>query len=267
MPNVIDRALILRRFAYGESSLVLHVLTREHGRVHILAKGAYRPTSRYYAALDLFDTLELGWQHSPARELQLLREASIEVRRLQLACDLERYEAALTVLELAGGGSPQDAPARELFDHATQALDAMCADDSPNRALIEFELRLLQDLGLAPALSRCAACGNDAPPLERDGGGEERAAFSAGAGGRLCPACSVEARNSGRRVGTLPTRVLALARSCLENGERLAAPAWDAQTLANTRDFVARFLEYHLEGRPKSYRRFLAVPNRNRPPA
>jgi hypothetical protein len=31
------------------------------------------------------------------------------------------------------------------------------------------------------------------------------------------------------------------------------------------RDLIARFLEYHLEGRPKSYRQFLSVPNRNRP--
>ncbi|MEQ1893151.1 MAG: recombination protein O N-terminal domain-containing protein, partial [Planctomycetota bacterium] len=56
-----DRGLLLRRFPYGESSLVLHVLTRTHGRLALLAKGAYRPSSAYFAAFDLFDTLELSF--------------------------------------------------------------------------------------------------------------------------------------------------------------------------------------------------------------
>ena len=72
MPAVRDRALLLRRFPYGESSLVCHALSRTHGRVHLLAKGAYRPTSRFYAALDLFDTLELEWNATPGRELAVL---------------------------------------------------------------------------------------------------------------------------------------------------------------------------------------------------
>ena len=59
MPHVSDRALLLRRFPYGESSLVVQALTREHGRVHLIAKGVYRPSARFYAALDLFDTLEI----------------------------------------------------------------------------------------------------------------------------------------------------------------------------------------------------------------
>jgi DNA repair protein RecO len=265
MPEALDSALILRRFAYGESSLVLHVLARERGRVHLLAKGAYRPTSRYYAALDLFDTLELGWQHTPGRELQVLREATIGERRHRLATDLAQYEAALTVLELAGIGAPENAPAHELFDAASRALEALLAGRAPTLVLIEFELALLHNLGLSPALERCAACGGEAPPLEGENGGEERAAFSAGAGGRLCPSCAAEARAAGRRVGTLPTRVLALAHACRPGASAGGALEADPQTLENTRDFVARFLEYHLEGRPVSYRRFLAVPNRNRP--
>ena len=55
-----DRALVLGRHPWSESSLVVHALTAGHGRVHLLARGAYRPGSRYFAALDLFDTLEIG---------------------------------------------------------------------------------------------------------------------------------------------------------------------------------------------------------------
>jgi DNA repair protein RecO len=260
-----DSGLLLRRFAFGESSLVCHALTREHGRVHLLAKGAYRPTSRFYAALDLFDTLELAWSQAVGRELQVLQAASVEVRRRRIAEDLERYQAALTVLELAGIGAPESGPAPGIHALASAALDALDALVPPAAAVVEFELAFLQDLGLAPALSACASCGGPAPPLdplERLGA---RAAFSAGAGGRLCAACAVQARAAGRRVGTLPVEVLERADAIL--ARRVPAAAIDPAALTAVRDAVARFLEYHLEGRPKSYRAFLAEPNRNRPSA
>ena len=96
-----DRALLLRRFPYGESSLVLHVLTRAHGRLALLAKGAYRPSSAYYAAFDLFDTLELSFQAPKGDGLALVSGAEILVRRPDLAQDLERYRVASSALELA----------------------------------------------------------------------------------------------------------------------------------------------------------------------
>ncbi len=71
------RALVLRRTPYGESSLVVQLLTEHEGRVHLLAKGAYRHTSRYFAVLDLFDSLDLEWSTSRTSELGLLRAGSI----------------------------------------------------------------------------------------------------------------------------------------------------------------------------------------------
>jgi len=125
MARLCDRAVILRRFRYGETSLVLQLLSREHGRVHLLAKGAYRPTARFYAALDLFDTLELEWIASPGRELATLQSASIVVRRHRLALDLARFRAALTMLELADHGC-QDGPANhELFELTSAGLDQL----------------------------------------------------------------------------------------------------------------------------------------------
>src|SRR6185295_6846190 len=120
-----DHVLVLRRFAFGETSLVIHALSRHHGRVHILAKGAYRPTSRYCGVLDLFDSLELEWTHTPGRELDLLRAGSIAVRRHRIARSLPRYRAALTVLELAEIGAQAEQPAEELFALAERALDQL----------------------------------------------------------------------------------------------------------------------------------------------
>ena len=264
MAHLRDRALVLRRTPFGESSLVVQVLTRRRGRVHLLAKGAYRPTSRFFCVLDLFDALELEWSQSPRAELALLHAGSVEQRRGRLTADLAAYRAALAVLELVELAARPGQAEEGLFDLCEAALDGLGEGRAPpDLTLVVFELGFLQNLGLAPALETCASCAGPAPPVL-----EGRAAFSAGAGGRLCRACAEEARAAGRRVGTLPLEVLTTAADLARSSPR--APAHDGlgrDIRERVRDLVERFLDYHLETRPKSHRAFLSAPNRNAPTA
>lgn len=264
MPTRRDLVLLLGRWPFGESSLVVHGLSREHGRVHLLAKGAYRPTSRFFCVLDLFHTLELEWSHQSGRELDLVRQGRLTERRRSIAEDLERYHAALSMLELSDLAARPEQPGSALFDGLAAGLSRLERRLGPaDLALVVFELGFLQNLGLAPALERCAACGRAAPPVSHDG---RRAAFSAGAGGRLCMACSEDARRAGRRVGTLPVEVLAVASDLTTRSyETLVERAPTPDTLQRVRDLIERFTNYHLESRPRTQRSFLAAPNRNAP--
>ncbi len=285
MPVRHDRALVLQRHPWSESSLVAHVATAEHGRVHLLARGAYRPTSRFYCVLDLFDTLEIEWNQSPGRELYDLRAGDVRTRRRHVSGSLATYRAATTVLELVDLASRFGPPDAGLFARAESALDALDAtaersgaawDDSdaplpattrppPEIAaaadveLARFELDYLDHLGATPALVTCAACGQPAPASP---GRDARVQFSAGGGGRLCARCAEEGRARGLRVGTLPVRVLDDAR-LLGSGKWPvdAAP----ERIVRVRDWIERFLDYHLETRPRSHRAFLSVHNRNAP--
>lgn len=240
-----ELGLVLRRFPFGESSLVVQVLTPEHGRLSLLAKGAYRPSSGFFAVLDLFDTLELAWNERPAGELGLLTAGAVRVRRAGIAAQVERYRAGLALLELAGLAAREGHEERDLFRWLVQALD--CLERGPGDPLlvrVAFDLAFLSAAGLAPALARCAACG------QRPAGRGRRVAFAAGAGGRLCPRCEREARASGRAVESLPLNVLRVAESLMA-----ATPAMlehtrlDPELAERLRLFVDRFLRYHLEDR------------------
>jgi len=270
VPVLRDRALLLKRFAFSESSLVAHLCTREHGRIHVLAKGAYRTTSRYFAVLDFLDSLEIEWQHDPRRDLGTLRGGSVSVRRRRIPEDREAWSAAGTMLELADLASRPGHPDPELHDLLEGGLAELDAGRSGSAAtLAAFELAYLVVLGLAPSLETCAACGGEAPPLHSPAaqrtGAVSRAAFSAGAGGRLCRRCAEEARAAGRRVGTLPVETLDDARAFLARGAA-AGDRLPPARVDRVRDFAGRFLDYHLETRPRTHRAFLSTPNRNASP-
>lgn len=241
-----DEALLLRRYPYGESSLVVHVLTPRHGRVHLMAKGAYRAKSGYCGVLDWFDTLRVEWTQRPGVDLFALSGADVLVRRA-LTTDLAHYRAAHYVTELAGLAARSGARESGLYETVRETLDQLVDGEAGPEQLVRFNLRFLRILGLEPALETCASCGGPAPTVDPDGA---RAAFSAGAGGRLCLRCAREAKASGKRVGTLPNRALEAAAVLLRTGEVPAELGRAGR--AELQDFVERFLEYHLETRPRS---------------
>lgn len=247
----VDRALLLGRFPFGESSLVAHAFTREHGRVHLLAKGAYRATSRFAWTLDLFDELELTWSERRGSPLALLAAGTVTRRRRCIPADLTRYRAALAGLELADLCTQERQPEPGLFDLTGAFLERLDAGaPAPRLELCAFDLRALDRLGLAPALLGCARCGRAAPPLSQE---RHQVVFSAAAGGRLCSDCATEARTTGLRVGTLPVDVLRVAHSLLtdppENAARLRLTATQEDRLQR---FVQEFLEHHLESARRS---------------
>ncbi len=237
-------ALVLRRFPYGESSLVVHALTPGRGRVAFLAKGAYRPSSGFFGVLDLFDTLRIRWTERPLAELGLLTAASLLTRRARIPSDPVRYRAGLSLLELAGLAAREVQEELPLFRWLSDGLDLLERESDPVLVLVAFDLSFLRSAGLAPALERCAACGE--PPDGR----ATRVPFSLALGGRLCARCEREACARGRAVESLPLNALRVASSLMDTPPgMLERTRIDDPLRERLRRLVQRFLEYHLETR------------------
>src|SRR5437879_8044234 len=87
--------LILRLYPLTETSLIVHWLTGNIGRLATVAKGARRPKSPFRGKLDLFYLADLSFSRSRRSELHTLREVSLrethealrkELGHLQQAC-------------------------------------------------------------------------------------------------------------------------------------------------------------------------------------
>lgn len=253
-PTRSDRALILRRHPYGESSLVVHALGPGSGRLELLARGAYRPTSRFAFALDLFDTLEWTWQPRSGG-LDLLVAADLRVRRRRLTQSLDAYRVGLAMLELVDLGTRPGSPEPALFARLEGALDELDAGvttgELPGPALLRFDAGVLADLGLEVAWRHCASCGRDAPRTRA----RERGRFAAAAGGRLCRTCADRWEVEGRRCTTAEAAVFDLGALLIE-ADPLPIHAAARETRGALRSLLDEFLTWHLERPPKSRSRW-----------
>lgn len=255
-----DDALVLRRFPFGESSLVVQILTPHHGRLSLIAKGAFRPRSAYCGVLDLFDGLELGWRTSKSSEVGVLTTGELRIRRRGITADLARYHRALSVLELAGIGGREGEGDPELYELTSRSLDLLHEGRAdPAVVLIAHDLRFLACMGLAPALVRCAACGKDVADPGRGRRRPKSAAltvpFCPGAGGRLCGGCAEEATGRGRNLESVTPGALHVAdRLLAAEPAPLGRIVIEPRLRDEVRGFTERFLEYHLEVRPRTRR-------------
>src|SRR5207302_4043038 len=69
--------LILRTRPLTETSLIIHWLTPDLGRIATVAKGARRPKSPFRGKLDLFYLADFSFSRSRRSELHNLREVNL----------------------------------------------------------------------------------------------------------------------------------------------------------------------------------------------
>ena len=56
-----EPAFVLHRYDWSESSLILEVFARHHGRIALVAKGVKKPTSQFRPVLLTLQPLHLSW--------------------------------------------------------------------------------------------------------------------------------------------------------------------------------------------------------------
>ncbi|TCO40309.1 DNA repair protein RecO [Dokdonella fugitiva] len=144
---------ILHARAYRETSLLLDVFSRDHGRVGLVARGVRRERSRLpRGVLQPLQPLLLDWV---ARgELGALVAAEAASAPFALAGD--RLFSAMYVNELVMRLCARNDAHPLAFAAYAQCLDRLAGPEPPGWTLRRFERDLLADLGYALVLDRDA---------------------------------------------------------------------------------------------------------------
>lgn len=209
-------AIVLRRFDYGESSLILHLLSREEGRLHGIAKGARRLEGEYRGGPDV---LSLGvakvYPRRPGSDLRTIGGFRTTEDFAGVRGTIPRFHAASHVGALVLAFTREEQPHPDLFDLTAAALRLLEeADDAQADAIaLAFETMALRLLGFAPEVSRCVVCGKPARNVRTT-------RLSALRGGLLCTPC----RGEDARAATLSGAAVEALRA-LSEGPLVAAAA------------------------------------------
>ncbi|MGE0348819.1 DNA repair protein RecO [Hydrogenophaga sp.] len=146
-----EPAFVLHRYDWSESSLVLEVFTRHHGRIALVAKGVKRPTSQFRPVLLPLQPLNVSWTgDAEVRTLKAAHWQGGHVMPTGEALLSGSYLNELLMRLLA-----RDDPHECLFDHFTTAVQLLAEkSDVQQLVLRAFELLLLRDVGLLPDLAK-----------------------------------------------------------------------------------------------------------------
>ncbi len=143
-------AFVLHSYPYRETSLIIDVLSRDHGRLALVAKGAKRPHSALRGVLQTFQPLALSW--SGKSEVRTLTGAEWVGGMLPLAGDA--LLCGFYVNELLVKFCAREDPHPQLFHHYVVTMMRLAHDEPPVQVLRSFERVLLRETGYAMALDR-----------------------------------------------------------------------------------------------------------------
>lgn len=212
-------ALVLRHHRFSETSLIVTLYTREHGRIDALAKGARRPSSPMRGHFDLFALEEATIFLRRRSGLDLVTEAGLIREHTGLRGDARRFAAAGILAEVLLGASLPHDPHPGAFAAAAETFARLAADDAGYQPLLLGLLGCLREFGFLPRLESCPVCQCPAP---REG------VLSGQYGGLLCAACARKRSRPERALSLHPAEASALRYLLRQNGGdlwRLPAPA------------------------------------------
>ncbi len=145
-----EPAFVLHRYDWSESSLILEVFTRHHGRIALVAKGVKKPTSQFRPVLLPLQPLLLSWGgDAEVRTLKAAQWQGGHVMPTGEALISGSYLNELLMRLLA-----RDDPHPGLFDHYALAVRLLAERADVQQLILRaFELLLLREVGLLPDLA------------------------------------------------------------------------------------------------------------------
>lgn len=160
MVGIKTSGIVIRKVNVGEADRILTVLTRDRGKIRVVAKGVRRPRAKLAGFTDMFQYNDFVL--AEGRNLDIVTSAATVERFIKDGMELERIGLMYYLCELTDRliEETQEAPGsfellRETFHYIK--------NHEVSSALVKsyFEMKMLSLLGFAPELHKCIGSGRE----------------------------------------------------------------------------------------------------------
>lgn len=160
MALIETEGLVLKNYNLAEADKIVIFLTKDHGVVRGVAKGAKRTRSRFGSALELFSIVKLAYFQKDVLELVSIRAAELHKSFFDTASDPEFLQKFSYLSDLLISFAPPHDPNETLYRMVRNCLETAAADRRNLSAIgCYFELWLLRLGGYLPDWRHCDDCG------------------------------------------------------------------------------------------------------------
>jgi DNA repair protein RecO (recombination protein O) len=251
MPLIETEGLILKTYNLAEADKIVLLLTREHGIVRGVAKGAKRLKSRFGSSLEPFTVVRATYFQKETLELVSIQKLDLIGSYFAVASDPDFLQKFSYLTEILVDSLPPQDPNETLYRMTRACLEAAAKLPERLDAIgFYFEVWLLRLTGYLPQWTSCTLCDRELNENESAGLGVDQKL--------ICGNC--------RRLSSM-VAIGPRERATLANALKLAptefAELEHGASLRDLSDVFKRTISQSL-GRPVTESRPLAVESRAR---
>jgi DNA repair protein RecO (recombination protein O) len=233
-------AIVIRKTKLGEADSILTFFTPRLGKIQGFAKSLRKTKSKMAGHLELLTHSQVAF--SRGRNVDTITGAQTVNAFLPLKNDLWLTSCGLYVAELVNQFAAEHQENYPLFQLMLDTLQRLCQQNNRELTLRYFEVHLLENAGYRPQLRECVACHKALEPVAN--------AFSASAGGMLCPVCSAMSQSFSFPLSVNAQKVLRLLQS--DDYNTASRVKIDAELARELENVLSGYLKHLLERELKS---------------
>ena len=145
--------LILRLRSLSDSSLLIHWLTADRGRLATAAKGAKRAKSPFRGKLDLLFEANFSFRRSRHSDIHVLTEVALRDTHAVMRKDIVRLRLMAYATRFIEQATEPESPIAGIHAILTTLLAHLANAPCRPALVYALEMKLLNELGLSPPLN------------------------------------------------------------------------------------------------------------------
>jgi len=173
-------AVVIRKWDFRETSMIVNFYTRDFGKLSGILKGVRSEPKKFSSSMETFSYNDIIFYKKRNSGLHLVSQCELRDNFFVLRHSVSKISIASVMMELLDAIMPPEDKNEEVFDLTLSSLKELEVTANPDKILTIFKIKILSLSGFEPHFDSCSCCNCRII-------GESK--FSLSLGGLVCPRC------------------------------------------------------------------------------